>query len=599
MASVSQKTLDWLYRVLTSNSHDPSQGYRDPNRTYNDVAHLLSQYQGFAPRTDVYTYENGSSALLLNLSGTLPVSFRSMVYQFPITVWIPTTYPREAPIVYVTPSQGMLVRPGQHVSGEGRVYHHYLAHWAEASSRSTIVDFLYILRDIFAKEPPVASIQAQMSRPTPPQATPTPPAVPPLPPQLARSEPERKATSQIAQTPPQLPPKPGKTIESQGRREPLVSERYKEPPPLPPLPGFNEPRETSVQQSQLRGQFSNGRNVNHRPYQPNSPDTFAIPSQSYQGHILPHPKLYQQEGRSPTSSITTTAPPLPPLPQTAQYQPPGSVQYDQAVNMHPQPAPAQFGPIPRYEYSSQPLQPPAPPASYQEPTRPKQLTPDLLTSPFDLELPSQMQAAAPPPIPPNPEKDFLLRTLSRTLTQTLRDNVDKTNSGLQPLNSQSQALHAAIATLKSEIAAINSFHATLQSNISILQQSLHRADAVIADARERISSSSSSSSTLPGAPTEHPSSSGRPAPGLPAIDEILVPPTVVGKQIYDLVADERGIERAIYALQAGLVKGRVGLDTWAKLTRSLAREAFLKKALIRKAGVGMGLNVEPGGLGRG
>ena len=66
----------------------------------------------------------------------------------------------------------------------------------------------------------------------------------------------------------------------------------------------------------------------------------------------------------------------------------------------------------------------------------------------------------------------------------------------------------------------------------------------------------------------------------------------MGKQIYDLVADERGIERAIYALQAGLVKGRVGLDTWAKLTRGLAREAFLKKALIRKAAVGMGLSVE-------
>ena len=26
----------------------------------------------------------------------------------------------------------MLVRPGQHVSGDGRVYHHYLAHWREA-----------------------------------------------------------------------------------------------------------------------------------------------------------------------------------------------------------------------------------------------------------------------------------------------------------------------------------------------------------------------------------------------------------------------------------------------------------------------------------
>ena len=30
---------------------------------------------------------------------------------------------------YVTPSGNMAVRPGQYVSGEGRVYHPYLAGW--------------------------------------------------------------------------------------------------------------------------------------------------------------------------------------------------------------------------------------------------------------------------------------------------------------------------------------------------------------------------------------------------------------------------------------------------------------------------------------
>jgi hypothetical protein len=32
-------------------------------------------------------------------------------------------------MVYITPSQDMVVRPGQHVSGDGRVYHPYLAQW--------------------------------------------------------------------------------------------------------------------------------------------------------------------------------------------------------------------------------------------------------------------------------------------------------------------------------------------------------------------------------------------------------------------------------------------------------------------------------------
>jgi len=29
----------------------------------------------------------------------------------------------------VTPAKDMLVRPGQHVSGDGRIYHPYLAQW--------------------------------------------------------------------------------------------------------------------------------------------------------------------------------------------------------------------------------------------------------------------------------------------------------------------------------------------------------------------------------------------------------------------------------------------------------------------------------------
>jgi ESCRT-I complex subunit TSG101 len=47
-------------------------------------------------------------------------------------LWIPHTYPYEPPIAYITPTSDMLVRPGRYVSGEGRIYHPYLAHWAEA-----------------------------------------------------------------------------------------------------------------------------------------------------------------------------------------------------------------------------------------------------------------------------------------------------------------------------------------------------------------------------------------------------------------------------------------------------------------------------------
>ena len=76
-------------------------------------------------------YENGASALLLQLSGTLPVNFRGTTYRFPIALWVQHGYPQEAPLVYVTPTEGMAVRPGQHVDPQGRIYHPYLVGWAE------------------------------------------------------------------------------------------------------------------------------------------------------------------------------------------------------------------------------------------------------------------------------------------------------------------------------------------------------------------------------------------------------------------------------------------------------------------------------------
>lgn len=135
-----------------------------------------------------------------------------------------------------------------------------------------------------------------------------------------------------------------------------------------------------------------------------------------------------------------------------------------------------------------------------------------------------------------------------------------------------------MATLQGEVTTLNSLHATLQSNTSTLQQSIHRADATIADAQAR-SASAASTTTAPSDPVS----------GLPPIDEVLVAPTVVGKQLYDLVAEEQGLQHALYALQAALVRGVIGVDLWSRHTRGLAREAFLKRALIRKIGRGMGL----------
>ncbi|EZF10796.1 hypothetical protein H112_07999 [Trichophyton rubrum D6] len=482
-------------------------------------------------------------------------------------------------MVYVTPTSEMLVRPGQHVSSDGRIYHHYLAHWAEARDRSTLVDFLLILKEVFAKEPPVISKDAPVRRqPTPSQQS-TPPAVPPLPAELARPAPSVAPSTQPP-TPPKLPPKPG------GERHQTASERPAEntvtsrnvPPPLPPLPAelqsTTHPRDgpgLENRGNQFLPQRSSSLRSDVTPMPQPPPPTHPSQHQT-QAFIL------GAHDRRPSSVQNPPVGSTPHAPQYQQaYQPPylrqqSPPQHNNAI-IHPSQQQAIHHPHSPLHVPQRDAQPPL--AANSSPKKTE--TQDLLTSPFDLEFPAQLPSSSPPPIPPNPEKDVLLQTLSRTLTQTIHANIEQANSRVEPLNSQSKALHDAISTLRSEIAAVNAFHSNIQSNTQILQQSLRRADGVIADAKSRISSSSASSS-------KHPA-------GLPAIDEVLVPPTVVGKQIYDLVTDERGIHRAIYALQSALVRGRVGVDVWAKSTRNLAREAFLKKALIRKAANGMGLTV--------
>ncbi|KAL2855351.1 UEV domain-containing protein [Aspergillus pseudoustus] len=594
MAAVPQRTLNWLYSVLIRDHYDPKQTYQDPNRTYYDVANVLAKFPSLSPETNVYTYENGDFALLLHLSGTLPVTYRGQVYKFPIALWIPNTYPRDPPLAYVTPTQDMAVRVGQHVTLEGRIYHHYLAHWAGAWERSSLLDLLSILQDVFAKEPPVKYKQQQPI----PQQVQAPPPRPPLPPGLVPSS-THFPTSQnpivhspqpaLQAPPPPPPPKPGQQpVVGESQHSNGQAQQISTPPPLPPLP----PKDQGYRQPAPHSQVATGSPQNRAP--PYLPRQGNFPPGSYPPHqqqVPPPPPPPQQPQERHVSHSG------PSYHQNPAYQPPTNGVHFQhqappqfqgsQVPPHPtyhqQPPPPHQAPIqPIHQIPNQAQ----PPPQHPPPSRTKPTAEDLLTSPFELDLPSFTPTGPAPPIPPNPEKDALLQAVSKAVTETLHANIAHSESAAQSLTSQSRSLHAAIATLQSEISSLNSLNSTLESNSSVLQQSLHRADAVIADAQSR----GSKNNTQPSSSTD-PTGAG--TSGLPPIDDVLVAPTVVGKQLYDLVAEERGIQQAIYALQAALVKGIIGVETWSRHTRGLAREAFMKQALIRKIGRGMGLDEYP------
>ncbi|KAF1962324.1 UEV-domain-containing protein [Byssothecium circinans] len=519
MAGVPEKVLTWLYSVLPSE-------YTDVNRTYHDVAETLSNYPSLSPRTKVYTYENGVSALLLRIDGTVPVTFREQTYGFPIAIWVPHNYPREPPIVYVTPAQDMLIRPGQHVSGDGRVYHPYLAQWGKYWDKSTLFDFLAVLRGVFAKEPPVRSKQQQHYNAP---ATPAPPPVPPTPAEWRKSMHGTPSASPAprppsnALVPPPKPPKPYERSAQSPRPQAQQHDRYSQPPPLPPHPTHPQAPQQYPQQPQRNTYVGQ----NNWQQQAPPPQHLAQRQSSYDMSPAtpvsrPHVQAPGNQGQSyELGSPTTTHPNTSNLPhrnQTSQTQP---------NTTHPL-----HTPINRNNIHLPP------------------------TNNHHLNLPV-------PPVPPNPEKDALLTALSATLCAQIRQTVSQNHAAIAPLQAQQSALQTAYAHLQSELEQLHRLDATLAANEKVLRDAMREADRVMEDARRR---------------------------QVPDVDDVLVAPTVVGGQLYGVAAEERGIAEALFLLGKALDRGRVGVEVFVKQTRSLAREQFLKKALLKKISKGMGLD---------
>ncbi|RCI12505.1 hypothetical protein L249_0602 [Ophiocordyceps polyrhachis-furcata BCC 54312] len=482
---VQQHVLNWLYSVLTSE-------YHDVNHTYNDVARVLNRHSTLSPRTDVHTFFDGTSALLLHLSGTIPVVFRGSTYRFPLSIWVPHAYPREPPLVYVTPTQSMVVRPGQHVDPQGQVYHPYLARWSDFRDKSTLEDFLAVLTDVFAKEPPVVSRQAprpvQVERSTPPP----PPPVPPLPPEMASNQPRHIVSNE--QQPPLLPPKPQDSQPLDSQTLAVTASRYDSAPPLPP-----EAQEAPVHEQVLRPQAY----VDQRMSIP-APSPQMAPPMTHQTAASPHtPHGLMSQPRSPWIEPPTT--------------------------QRTTPTPAA-----------------APPNILDEPQ----------------EVMADTTAVAAPPIPPNPEKDALLQQLAETLATMRKRSRQQDESSMAGLKAQRGAMLAAMAALQSEASQLTQLSQVLTSNTKILHEALHKADGVIEGS------------------CNHPAAE---------MDELLVAPTVVANQLYNLVAEERALGDAIFMLGRAVERGRISPAVFAKTTRSLAREWYLKKALARKIGEGMGM----------
>lgn len=157
----------------------------------------------------------------------------------------------------------------------------------------------------------------------------------------------------------------------------------------------------------------------------------------------------------------------------------------------------------------------------------------------------------------------MLHTLAQKLYEIRQQEAAKHATTLQSLAAQRDALNNALHNLQQESSQLSALQSTLNSNTAALNQSLSQADQLI-----------------------------RKVPSLtpPSIDDLLVAPTVVANQLYDLVAEEKALGDAIFNLGRAVEKGRIEPQLFVKMVRGLARELFSKKMLIRKCARGMGLD---------
>ncbi|KAL8662761.1 MAG: hypothetical protein Q9202_004453 [Teloschistes flavicans] len=385
----------------------------------------------------------------------------------------------------------------------------------------------------------------------PPQSASIPPPVPPLPPELGRPEStsSQPASTTQAHLPPPRPPKASDAHIHFPHRQ------ANEAPPVPPHPRLQEPepakgwepttnlsqpqpyqtqrvnnsRSELRQTSEDRHQQLTAQNFNQQPTSPVSPLTPTL------NHSFPDHTVQIQSYNRPLQGQ------LPPPPFLGHGTPQTPWQ-DHAPQYIPQPVPYQQH-------------------FHQQPPKPKPQE-DLLTSPFENPLPAPATDLAPPPIPPNPHKDALLQALSQTLTEQVQMAHASNMSAIPPLRAQQAALNEALHKINQEMSQLSDLQAMLDSNEQILRQAMRDADQVLEDAKRR---------------------------DVPAVEEVLVAPTVVAGQLYENVIEERVLEETRAVIGRALDKGRIGGDVWAKQTRSLAREEFLKKALIKKIARGMGL----------
>lgn len=190
---------------------------------------VIQEFPGLQVKTAVFTHNDGRTSNLLQAAGTIPMYYQDVKYNIPITMWLLETYPRQPPLVFVTPTRDMIIKPRHpYVDGSGMVNSLYIQHWVYP--RSNLVELVQSLSLLFGQDPPL------YSRPAAPVNVRPPPPPTPHPPLFMNPI----HTGGNMQTNPSSSPGP---TPSQSPRLALTYPPYQHTPPPPPHSRSDDPQE--------------------------------------------------------------------------------------------------------------------------------------------------------------------------------------------------------------------------------------------------------------------------------------------------------------------------------------------------------------------
>lgn len=129
--------------------------YKNPELVRRDVSQALLHYRDLRPSLEPFVFNDGKSQKLVQLEGTIPVTYKGNTYNIPIQLWIMDSHPHNPPMVYVRPTSTMQIKSGHYVDMNGKVDLPFLREWR--APKSDLMGLIQILIVTFGEECPVFS----------------------------------------------------------------------------------------------------------------------------------------------------------------------------------------------------------------------------------------------------------------------------------------------------------------------------------------------------------------------------------------------------------------------------------------------------------